>query len=937
MADLASINGLKGRISATRRKLSALAIASAWWPLLLFAALFFGAALAGIFERASPVLAALASLTFLLGSLVLFVRGLRRFRPVSRQDAIDALDRQSELRPLASITDRPADPSGGATALWKRHIARLAKEARRLRPPALKAEWKALDPFLLRAILPVILVSLLILSGSSAPRRIGDALSPDFGALMGADKMVIEAWITPPDYSGRPPIFLKAGMDNIRIPEGSVVTLRTSAHSAPRLILKGKSNTSRLRFGQTPDGAYEAQAEIMEDTRMSVRWWGERKAWQLLASPDDAPQAKFVSLPFFGTQDRTEFTWGVSDDYGVEKLELAFRLKEPNPAAPDAEERVPVPLPGLAPLEASETVQLDLTRHPWAGLAVDMQLVATDGAGQEGRSKTIPFVLPDKLFLEPLARAAQEVRVTVLREPRPYKDIPANPLALEQDALNASPQARIDYAPPEVKRASIMLDAITYDGHRYIEDPSLYFAFRMAHSILDAAATKDDADEIDSLLWAAALKAEYGSAADALRRLMAAKRALEKALREGASEDEIKRRLEAFKEAANNYVAAKMAEAIANGTQAPQSEEDMASGGSPNLGGQDFEDMLQALQDLTETGATEQARQLLSDITNMLENLEIQKGGSGGDGFPGAPGEQGENQEDLPEDEQELTEAMKKLAEILREQRQLNDDTLAEERGEQPGASGQQQSGQQSGEGQEEGEQAGDGGQQQGDGNQGNQPGQGQTGQAPGSDQAGNETSPGGEQAGNQPGGNIPGQQAGNEDGQGAGASGETLAERQERLGRLVEKFARENGLGSGAAGEEGTQNALAGSLDEDALEDIRRAQRRAAESLDVGNERRAQRYQEQATSTLSELTREIGNSLDELQQARRGENGVGGSARDPFGRMTGDGGNGEDTAIPDKAERQRAKDILDELRRRYEESEDEEEREYLQRLLDRF
>ncbi len=932
MADLASINGLKGRISATRRKLYALAIAHAWWPFLLFSALFFGAALAGIFERASPVLAALASLTFLLGSLILFIRGLRRFKSVSKQDAVDTLDRQSELRPLASITDRPADPRGPAGALWKRHIERLAKEARRLRPPALKAEWKALDPFYLRAIVPVLLVSLLILSGTSAPKRLGQALSPDYGALMGADKMVIEAWITPPDYSGRPPIFLKAGMDNIRVPEGSEVTLRTSAHSAPRLILKGKSNTSRLRFRETPDGAYEARAKIMEDTRMSVRWWGERKAWQLLASPDDAPQAKFVSLPFFGTQDRTEFTWGVSDDYGVQTLELAFRLKEPNPAAPDAEERVPVPLPGLAPLEASETVQLDLTRHPWAGLAVDMQLVATDGAGQEGRSETIPFVLPDKLFLEPLAQAAQEVRVTVLREPRPYKDIPSNPLALEQDALNAPPQARIDYAPPEVKRASIMLDAITYDGHRYIEDRSLYFAFRMAHSILDAAATKEDADEIDTLLWAAALKAEYGSAADALRRLMAAKRALEKALREGASEDEIKRRLEAFKEAANNYLAAKMAEAIANGGEAPPSNEDMAAGGAPNLGGQDFEDMLQALQDLTDTGATEQARQLLSDITNMLENLEFQQGGSGGDGFPGMPGEQGENQEDLPEDEQELTEAMKKLAEILREQRQLNDDTLAEERGEQTG-----QSGQQSGESRETGEQAGNSGQQQGDGNQGNQPGEGETGQAPGSDQAGNETGPGGEQAGNQQGGNIPGEQAGNEDGQGAGGRGETLAERQERLGRLVEQFARENGLGSGAAGEEGTENALAGRVDEDALEDIRRAQRRAAQSLDVGNERRAQRYQEQATATLSELTREIGNSLDELQQARRGDNGIGGSARDPFGRMTGDGGNGEDTAVPDQAERQRAKDILDELRRRYGESEDEDEREYLERLLDRF
>ena len=40
---------------------------------------------------------------------------------------------------------------------------------------------------------------------------------------------------------------------------------------------------------------------------------------------------------------------------------------------------------------------------------------------------------------------------------------------------------------------------------------------------------------------------------------------------------------------------------------------------------------------------------------------------------------------------------------------------------------------------------------------------------------------------------------------------------------------------------------------------------------------------------------------------------------------------------VPDEGERQRAKDILDELRRRYDEAVDEDEREYLERLLDRF
>ncbi|MEE2921725.1 MAG: DUF4175 family protein, partial [Pseudomonadota bacterium] len=58
----------------------------------------------------------------------------------------------------------------------------------------------------------------------------------------------------------------------------------------------------------------------------------------------------------------------------------------------------------------------------------------------------------------------------------------------------------------------------------------------------------------------------------------------------------------------------------------------------------------------------------------------------------------------------------------------------------------------------------------------------------------------------------------------------------------------------------------------------------------------------------------------------------------DPFGRQAGGpGNNGEEVNIPDAGERQRAKDILEELRQRYNDSDDPEEREYLRRLLDRF
>ena len=160
---------------------------------------------------------------------------------------------------------------------------------------------------------------------------------------------------------------------------------------------------------------------------------------------------------------------------------------------------------------------------------------------------------------------------------------------------------------------------------------------------------------------------------------------------------------------------------------------------------------------------------------------------------------------------------------------------------------------------------------------------------------------------------------------------GGTLAERQARLGELVEKFAREQGLGEGA----GEDDALTGAIDPDALAAIREAQRNAERNLARGNEGAASDDQALATQGLSDINRNFAALLDEMQRERTNQ----GQARnDPFGREAGGmGNNGDNVRVPEEAERQRAKDILEELRRRYNESDDEEEREYLRRLLDRF
>ena len=515
--------------------------------------------------------------------------------------------------------------------LWRAHEERLTDAVRRLKVPDFGAIWPTIDPARLRIVLPLALAAVVALNFEQAGSRLSQALTPDYGSLFGAENVRIEAWIAPPEHTGRAPIFLTADQTEARVPAGSLMTLRVQAPSAPKLRVKTPTGRSTVRFEATPDGAYEATATVTADSSISVHWWGQRKAWTVYTSPDAPPDVQFVDMPVLGEGDRTEFSWTVSDDYGVAKLELAIK--------PDGEDRepdvVPIELGGIDPREAEDESRLDLTRNRWAGARVEVWLIATDGAGQVGISEPYTFKLPEKLLLQPLAKAIQDVRVTVLREDEAYVETAPALDSTQAGAYYVSATQRLGAAPPGVQRGAIMLEAVTYKAPRYFKDVLVYSGLETARYALEASVSTDEAKSTEPLLWSLALRAEYGSAADAYAALMAAKKALEDALRDGASEEEIRRLMEAFKQAAQRYIAAKMAEALANGLEQAPSNEDSAEGpAGSGLGGQGFADMLDALEDLAETGATDQARQLLADITNMLENLEFQQGSGSGEGLP---------------------------------------------------------------------------------------------------------------------------------------------------------------------------------------------------------------------------------------------------------------------------------------------------------------
>ena len=137
-----------------------------------------------------------------------------------------------------------------------------------------------------------------------------------------------------------------------------------------------------------------------------------------------------------------------------------------------------------------------------------------------------------------------------------------------------------------------------------------------------------------------------------------------------------------------------------------------------------------------------------------------------------------------------------------------------------------------------------------------------------------------------------------------------------------------------------------------DALGRAERAMRDAAKQLGEGSAEEALQSQGEAMNALREGARDMANEMARQQQmGRQPGNGRGGrgeqqqlqgDGRDPLGRRydRDRGGEVDDgrTAIPDKADIQRARDILNELRRRSSDpARPEIELDYIDRLLDSF
>jgi uncharacterized protein (TIGR02302 family) len=163
----------------------------------------------------------------------------------------------------------------------------------------------------------------------------------------------------------------------------------------------------------TPTGASVWTFKPAADGVLSVQAGRSDLNFALQIIPDAPPVAAFVETPRRAANGALELDYTLSDDHG-----LASAQAEIIPAEPPLENARPLfeppkyrlSLPRRSSEDNRAVSSHDLTEHPLAGQKVLITLVATDGAGQEGRSETLETILPGRRFSNPLAAAVVEQR-----------------------------------------------------------------------------------------------------------------------------------------------------------------------------------------------------------------------------------------------------------------------------------------------------------------------------------------------------------------------------------------------------------------------------------------------------------------------------------------------------------------------------------------------
>ncbi|HEY0911627.1 MAG TPA: TIGR02302 family protein [Bradyrhizobium sp.] len=564
---------------------------------------------------------------------------LWRFRWPSREEALSRLDRGTGIRhrPATTLTDTLVTQDPVARALWQAQRERTLASIKRIRAGLPSPRLAIHDPWALRALVAVLMLATYVAAGDERLMRTEAAF--DWNGVLSPANVRVDAWVTPPVYTGKPPIILSAANKEagatgsaaaagpLPVPAGSTLIVRSSG-GALEVAVSGNL-TEAVPAEQAPQGTNEKHFTIAGDGTAHVRAPSGQPQWKFTATADRAPTIALAKDPERQARGSLQLSYKIEDDYGVTEAQAHIAARPGDRPQGAAEPRplyeapkFPLVLPNARTRNGVGQTVKDLSEDPYAGADVSLILTAKDEAGNEGHSEPFNMRLPERLFTKPLARALIEQRRIL--------------------ALDANQNDQVFAA----------LDALMIEPELFMPETGQYLGLYSVARQLEAARTDDALRGVVASLWALAVTIEDGNITDVDKALRAAQDALKQALERGASDEEIKKLTEDLRAALDNFMR-QLADQMRNNPQA------LARPLDPNtkmLRQQDLNNMIERMERLSRSGDKDAAKQLLEQLQQMLENLQMAQ-----------PGQSGDN---------DMEQALNELGDVIRKQQQLRDKTF---------------------------------------------------------------------------------------------------------------------------------------------------------------------------------------------------------------------------------------------------------------------
>src|SRR6202040_3792322 len=149
------------------------------------------------------------------------------------------------------------------------------------------------DPWALRALVAVMMLAAYVAAGDERMLRTEAAF--DWNGVLSPVNIRVDAWVTPPLYTGKPPIILSAANKEaavpasgpLPVPSGSTLIVRSSGGTLD--VVAGGGGAQTPAKEQAPQGTNERHFTITGDGTAHVRAPSGQPQWQFTAIPDRAP------------------------------------------------------------------------------------------------------------------------------------------------------------------------------------------------------------------------------------------------------------------------------------------------------------------------------------------------------------------------------------------------------------------------------------------------------------------------------------------------------------------------------------------------------------------------------------------------------------------------------------------------------------------------